>query len=347
MSIRLRRPKLLGVGLPLLALVCAANHYEYHWRLGRLAEKQPDLVVKSASGPGPHINIEIQENAEFLSWSTLGQWQFNPKAPSAPPAVVRSFDGQTVRCAGFMMYPSEDGKAFLLTRSTQVCCYGPRPQFNQFLLAELPAPVKFERLTPVIVTGKFVIDPKPADNYIYRLEGTSAQSADADTVDLDGPAVAKQTGLPLFDFSLMAALEKARQPTPELLALDGKQIALQGAILDRPKDAPLQLILGSMEMLANPLRPPPTFFNAVQVNLAGAKQAPPGWKLQAVFTGTLRISRDPKTWPNQGVVRLDKALLNGGLTAGTKVAYDSGPFIPVYVEVLMFLALLALGISLG
>ena len=65
--------------------------------------------------------------------------------------------------------------SFCLLRSTQTCCYGPSPQYNQYLLVEMPKPVRMERMAPVLVTGKFVVDPKPDEGYIYRLEGTAMQ----------------------------------------------------------------------------------------------------------------------------------------------------------------------------
>ena len=78
--------------------------------------------------------------------------------PDACPKAIQALSGHTVSCIGFM-YPLEAGskiKEFCLLRSTQTCCYGPRPQFNQYLLVECRKPVSFERFAPIIVQGSLL-----------------------------------------------------------------------------------------------------------------------------------------------------------------------------------------------
>lgn len=341
MRIRLRRPRLLAVGLPVLALICAGNHYEYTQRQNELTRASA-VVVNVETGPAGHTTLGIDEKSgsEFLQFSLLGQWPFDAHARTAPPEALRAVNGRNVKCIGFM-YPLEPGaklKTFCLLRSTQTCCYGPRPQYNQYLFAEATEPVAFERLAPVIATGKFVIDPKPEDGYIYRLENVAVRRMDGDEPEPDPTAIAAQRGLPLFDFGLLSELEQTKQISPSMRACDGKEFVLHGSVLDRIDDSPPKLILGKSDATKGTAIP--SVFNAVMVELADNRQLPPAWLQDATFSGTLRIVSDSTQWTETGVVRLEKARREQGDAA--RVCFDAGPQIPLCVEVLAFLALLVL-----
>jgi hypothetical protein len=127
-----------------------------------------------------HQNIGINERTLdesdiTLLFSTLKKWRYETEQPSAPPDAVQAYHGRYVRIVGFM-YPLESGRkisTFCLLRSTQTCCYGPRPQYNQYVLVEMDQPVRFERLRPVMVEGDFFVEPRPDEGYIYRMAGTS------------------------------------------------------------------------------------------------------------------------------------------------------------------------------
>src|SRR5437762_8336020 len=123
------------------------------------------------------------------------------------------------------MYPLEAGervKSFCLLRSTQTCCYGPRPQYNQYLLVESSTPVSFVRLAPVLVHGKFFVDPNPNDGYIYRMEADSVRPAEPETPDVDPVMAAQRAHLPLFDYAPLAGA-RTKLP-PSLTDLDGKTV---------------------------------------------------------------------------------------------------------------------------
>src|SRR5438552_1213718 len=99
-----------------------------------------------------HNSIAIDEaslgapgSPRFLHFSTLGQWDYDRHSAPPCPEPIRQLGGQTLSSVGFM-YPLESGekvKSFCLLRSTQTCCYGPRPQFNQYILIESRTPVPF------------------------------------------------------------------------------------------------------------------------------------------------------------------------------------------------------------
>jgi hypothetical protein len=123
-----------------------------------------------------HNAIEIQEaqlpgNEDFLRFNSLAQWDY-PHTVSCLKKIAR-LSGKEVTVAGFM-YPLESGatvRTFCLLRITQTCCYGPRPQLNQYILVEMEKPVSFERMFPVLVRGACFVAPKPDEGYIYRLNG--------------------------------------------------------------------------------------------------------------------------------------------------------------------------------
>ncbi|MEW6262203.1 MAG: DUF3299 domain-containing protein [Thermodesulfobacteriota bacterium] len=163
------------------------------WPVRAFAQGEParktegnGVVIKKEEGPAGHETIGIEEKSidtkkhklGLLTFSILSAWVFNPNAPSAPPPEIREWDGRKVQITGFM-YPLQEGKEiryFCLLRTTQTCCYGPRPQFNQYVFVEMNSPTLFRRLSPVTCAGLFKVDPEPEDGFIYRMEGTACEN---------------------------------------------------------------------------------------------------------------------------------------------------------------------------
>ncbi|MBI3988725.1 MAG: DUF3299 domain-containing protein [candidate division NC10 bacterium] len=155
-----------------------------------LAQKKTDkkeegkgtkVRVIEERGPTGHQTIGIEESTIVedpgkelsLTFSTLMTWPYELKGNSPPPETVKRLDGHRVRIIGFM-YPLQEGASiqyFCLLRSTQTCCYGPRPQYNQYIFVEMAKPTTFYRLDPVACIGKFKVDPAPEEGFIYRMEG--------------------------------------------------------------------------------------------------------------------------------------------------------------------------------
>ena len=342
--------KLLGYGLPLLLVAFTANHVEYWFRHKRASAPgvQP-VVVRAEKGflPG-HRTIGIDEASTspdgelFLRFTTLGQWEYDPKSPSPCPRAVQELSGRDISCIGFM-YPLEAGselKTFCLLRSTQTCCYGPRPQYNQYLLVEMKSPVTFERLTPVIVKGKFYPDPQPEQGYIYRMEGKSVTPVRDEQPDLDPVEAAKSSGLPLFDFALLSeAQNQGASGLPrELLSLEGKRVLVAGYLLDRQEGPAPQVLVGKDWWDGVSKGKPPTIYDAVAVFAQGASEMPPVWKERGLFAGTLHVETDPKQWSNAGIVSLHQATRRLG---ADKV---KGYILKPAYEVVMFGILMALGL---
>ncbi len=163
--------------------VIGLNHYEYAIRSEKLraaARTDKAVIVRPDMSLSGHSSIAVDESMSpgsdgFIRFAVLGAWDYSPLAEEPCPEDLKKLDGKVLSCTGFM-YPLEAGqslKSFCLLKSTQTCCYGPRPQWNQFILVEMKDKVAFERLAPVTVKGVFRIDPKPQEGFIYRMEGIS------------------------------------------------------------------------------------------------------------------------------------------------------------------------------
>lgn len=150
--------------------------------------KGDKVRVIEEKGPAGHKTIGIDENTiledygkEFLlRFSTLMAWDYKPENNFSPPEEIKSLDGRTVRITGFM-FPLQEGKTiqyFCLLRTTQTCCYGPRPQFNQYVFVEMEKTIPFHRLAPVSCAGVFRVDPSPDEGFIYRMEGKSCREVE-------------------------------------------------------------------------------------------------------------------------------------------------------------------------
>lgn len=146
-------------------------------------EEAGGVVIQKEEGPAGHSTIGIDEESlkdkeQRLTFKTLMNWEYEVDAETTVPDTVKGLDGQKVRLTGFM-YPLQEGKDiqyFCLLRTTQTCCYGPRPQYNQYVFVEMATPTPFHRLDPVTCVGKIYIDPNPDEGFIYRMEGNSCAS---------------------------------------------------------------------------------------------------------------------------------------------------------------------------
>jgi hypothetical protein len=146
--------------------------------------EQHKSLVQDEGYQAGHYTIGINERAlredsAALLFSTLKKWRYERDQPTPAPPDILENNGRIVKITGFM-YPLEAGsriRSFCLLRSTQTCCYGPKPEYNQYVLVEMDQPVPFVRLEPVDVMGAFFVEPKPEDGYIYRMEGKTATVA--------------------------------------------------------------------------------------------------------------------------------------------------------------------------
>ena len=173
---------LMTLANPVLIEICGAQDQK-----GATADgKTSGILIQEEKGPSGHPTIGIVESSIAedttktlaLKFSRLMTWEYDADNNTPPPEVVKTLDGRKVKLTGFM-YPLQQGDSiryFCLLRTTQTCCYGPRPQFNQYVLVEMDAPTLFFRLDPVSCVGKFRVEPTPDEGYIYRIEGETCES---------------------------------------------------------------------------------------------------------------------------------------------------------------------------
>lgn len=148
--------------------------------------KTTGVLIQKEKGPSGHSTIGIVESSIerdtaktlALTFSRLMAWEYDADHDTPPPEKVEKLDGRKVKLTGFM-YPLQQGDSiqyFCLLRTTQTCCYGPRPQFNHYVFVEMAAPTPFYRLDPVSCVGRFRVEPTPDEGYIYRIEGQKCES---------------------------------------------------------------------------------------------------------------------------------------------------------------------------
>jgi hypothetical protein len=140
-----------------------------------------ELRIIEEKGPAGHSTIGIDESTVShdgvrelpLTFSELMAWDYSRDGQAPPPEEIKALDSRKVRLIGFM-YPLQEGREvqyFCLLRSTQTCCYGPRPQYNQYIFVEMEDPTTFYRLDPVSCVGKLFVEANPDEGFIYRMEG--------------------------------------------------------------------------------------------------------------------------------------------------------------------------------
>lgn len=336
------KTKWLIVSGVLVLAVIVANHVEYYLRARSFSGQNPQSapLIQLAPNTLGHTTIQINEQSldarEFLHFDTLGTWAFEKNAPTPCPATIAEANGRQVKLVGFM-YPLQDAaslKVFCLLRTTQTCCYGPRPQYNQYVFVEMSQPVKFDRLAPVVVEGRFFVDPRPDEGYIYRMEGTNIRPAMQSDQPVSAGEFARRNGLDVFDLAMLEGVKSAPDREAEfaskLLPLDGRTVVMQGFVIRRPKSDAGQLMIG--RYFWDGLKgTAPNIFNAVPVHLSSPGESPPVWWQEAVYKGTLRVTQDPAARARYGVVSLHDATL--AIVRGQPSAQAlSGPMLPVVYE---------------
>ena len=336
----------------------AANHVEHYLRAERIRrqaqERDVPVVQAVDNAAGPQLDPDRRANPpqRMPLFQHAGVMGVQQEQPDACPQSVREADGKKVKITGFM-YPLQEAanlKVFCLLRSTQTCCYGPRPQYNQYVFVEMPQPAKFERLAPVVVEGQFVVDPKPGDGYIYRLEGQSVRPAVPNDQPANAAEFARQNNLPIFDFAPLEAAKAAADKDAEIAKLaadlDGKQMVVSGFIVGRTGDSPPKIMIGKYAWDGKAKGTPPGLYNAVLVTPRGTADMPPVWWQEAVFKGTIRVTKEPSERASRGIVGLQDAVLAVAPASQGGVLADTGPLLPLSYE-LAILAACGGGLFLG
>jgi len=278
-----------------------------------------------------HKSIAIDESGistsstGFLPFTTLVKWNFDKNNKTDPPDFLKKANGMDVKMVGFM-YPLEQGeniKNFCLLRSTQTCCYGPKPQYNQYVFVEMKSAVKFERLKPVLVSGKFFVDVKTDDGYIYRLEGTDIETLGNEQFKDDGK-VQQLASSDAEEFKIdeiqkyfnnlekkyaNTKVEKLTESDFEYFAkIDGKPVKVKGYMGGIIKRNPGKVIIGKFYWDGCCMGVPPSLKNSVVVELKEGQRFPKPWDSEVSYSGIFKINRDVKTWETNGVAVIENSI---------------------------------------
>ncbi len=273
--------------------------------------------VRETVGPEGHQSIQLVygHSSDEASFEILQTWDYSTERDIIVPFEVKTLHEKTISIAGFM-FPLTEGekiKAFLLMATTQTCCYGPKPQFNQFILIECAEEVTFERIRPVKVTGKFFIDPQPQDGYIFRMDAESVIPAAApklivyadpgDSAPMPWPALGKLRPASIADIA------SVKIPN-ELIALDRKKVTVGGHYLGQFDVAEnVAFMIGHHFWDRCCQGTPPDIFNAVMVFTASSGVDLFYYRGMASFSGILEVNTDRDTWMQDGIVTLKNAQL--------------------------------------
>lgn len=134
----------------------------------------PRLLV-----PERNFRVEGRPPALRLNYDDLDLLKVLNMGDPLPEDVVEQFpewlkelDGKTVRLRGFM-YPAYQQmlSAFILTRDTGVCCFGPNPKVYYLVGVKLKegTEVRYIENRPFDVVGTFHIEPRYVDGTWYQL----------------------------------------------------------------------------------------------------------------------------------------------------------------------------------
>lgn len=254
-----------------------------------------------------------------LRFEKLANWKMNKMAEfPPPPEEIRELEGREVYIVGFM-YPLEKGemiKSFKLMRSTQTCCWGEAPDYNQYILVVMKEPVRFERLKPVAVLGSFYPDCQPRAGYIYRMEGLEcAPAVEEEKIEKVSDAVLTERGIPRLEWE---EIEKLKPITDKIeyikewpqyfKKLEGKTVFIEGYLLGRrlpPAGSKAEkLIIGKY-----PAPEDAYVHNTIFVRPRTDQRVPEIWRKWTGVTGKLLLHPHPRLWQFSGLMVLDEAYI--------------------------------------
>jgi len=338
--------------LVIIILLFTINHIEHYLRVQKIhknLELEEVSVVRAINNVTSHQSLLIEERkvrSGYLYFNTLETWEFSKDTPTPCPEDIMAVNGQQVKLMGFMfpLQEADELTTFCLLRSTQTCCYGPRPQFNQYVLVEMTTPVKFERLAPVVVEGKFFVDAKPNEGYIYRMEGQVVRSAVHNDQPLSAIEFAQQNGLPIFDFSPLEAVKLADDKKADIArlaaSLEGKTMVVNGFIVGKTDGSLPKVMIGKYYWDGKTQGTPAGFYNTVLISPITPNDLPPLWWQEAVYKGTIHVNQDASLRGENGIVSLHNATL---AVPKPDFLTDSGPMIPPMYEFMILAGVLVFG----
>jgi hypothetical protein len=291
---------------------------------------QKDSQQTATDGHTTHRSVSVDETdiskagTGFLPFATMQLWEFDAAKKNPAPDFLMSVDKTELKILGFM-YPLEEGEEisnFCLLKSTQTCCYGPKPQYNQYVLVEMNKKVKFERLLPIIVSGTFFIDPKPEDGYIYRMKGHSIETmggeAAANTANNENQLSLDPSKIEELDISIIEKFIKTidGKNTSELNETDfdffknyeGKTYKISGYLIGVLSRTKKNILVGKDYWDGCCTGTPPSLTNSIPVKLKKEQNIPQFWDNNVSYTGTLKVNRNASKWTYYGIITLEDSV---------------------------------------
>ncbi len=285
---------------------------------------QKDAQQAATGVQTTHRSVSIDETdiskagTGFLPFATMQLWEFDAAKRNPAPDFLMSVNKTELKILGFM-YPLEEGEEisnFCILRSTQTCCYGPRPQYNQYVLVEMYKKVKFERLRPVIVSGTFFIDPKPEDGYIYRMRGYNIETMNekpAENTVLSDSSVMEELDISIIEKFIKTIDGKNSSELNEkdfefFKKYEGKTFKINGyltGILSRTKK---NILVGKEYWDGCCTGTPPTLMNSIPVKLKKDEKLPQFWDSNVSYAGKLKVNRDANKWAYYGIISLEDSI---------------------------------------
>ncbi len=273
-----------------------------------------------------HRSVSIDETdisksgTGFLPFATMQLWEYDGVKKNPAPDFLMSINKTELKILGFM-YPLEEGeeiKNFCILKSTQTCCYGPRPQYNQYVLIEMDKKIKFERLRPIIVSGTFFIDPRPEEGYIYRMQGHSIEipgdeePAKTDNIYPDTSTIEE------LDISIIEKFIKTidGKKSSELEEKDfnyfknyeNKTFKINGYLTGILSRNQKKILVGKNYWDGCCTGVPPTLMNSIPVKLKSNQKIPQFWDNNVSYAGTLKVNKDAGKWIYYGIISLENSV---------------------------------------
>jgi hypothetical protein len=171
------------------------------------------------------------------------------------------------------------------------------------------------------------------------MEGESVRPAVPDDQPASASEVARRNNLPVFDFAPLEAAKTAADKEAEIARLaadlDGKEMVLQGFIVGKIGEAQAKTMIGRYAWDGKAKGTPPGLYNTVLVSPRSAGDTPPVWWQEAVFTGTIRVTKEPSERARSGIVSLQDAVLAVAPASDRDLLVDAGLLLPLPYEFLI------------
>jgi len=181
--------------------------------------------------------------------------------------------------------------------------------------------VALERNNPVMITGVFHIEPRPADGYIYRIDGHTLTSISNELSkdELPTPAAqARYDALNEFNISdienyLYSNKDKDISnivPNEEksLMKYVDSELKIQGYYVGTLSETAGVILIGKYFWDGCCQGVAPNITNAVPVKIAAGQKLPKLWDSQVTYAAKCFFNKDNSSWNKKGILYFENAV---------------------------------------